>query len=96
VKHRKRLNFAVNSKFRIALVAHEAVPMVPFPMSIEKRIARGLERLQCGEIVATHLGGGKISLECTNQDANERAIAIAATKTVPGVTEVSIENGKLS
>lgn len=69
--------------------------MEPFPMSIEKRITRGLERLDCHGIHVTHHGGGKIRLACNDKDANERALAIAATKTVPGVTEVSFMNGKL-
>lgn len=96
MKHRKRLNFAVHSKFHIALVACEAILMEPFPISIEKRIARGLERLQCRGMLVTHLGGGKITLVCTNKDPNECALAIAATKTVPGVAEVKIQNGKPS
>tara|TARA_R100000365_G_C2733888_1_gene63583 strand:- start:312 stop:602 length:291 start_codon:yes stop_codon:yes gene_type:complete len=96
VEHRKRLNFVVNSKFHIALVACEAVSMEPFPISIEKRIRRGLQRLNFHGIYATHLGAGKITLVCTNKDANERALAVAAAKTVPGVTEVSIQNGKPS
>lgn len=67
--------------------------MEPFPMSIEKRITRGLQRLDCNDIQVTHHGGGKITLACSEKDANERALAIAATKTVPGVTEVSDPNG---
>ena len=90
------MNFAVSSKFHIALVACEAIFMELFPISIEKRISRGLQRLNCHSIYVTHLGAGKITLVCTNKDANERALAIAAAKTVPGVTEVSMQNGKPS
>ncbi len=63
-------------------------------MSIEERITRGLTRLDCTGIKVTHHGGGKVALACSDQHANERALVIAATKTVPGVTEVSFQNGK--
>lgn len=63
-------------------------------MSIEERIVRGLTRLDCNGIEVTHHGGGKITLACSDIHVNERALAIAATKTVPGVTDVSFQNGK--
>lgn len=66
----------------------------PFPISIEERITRGLTRLDCTGIEVTQHGGGKVTLSCSDQHANERALAIVATKTVPGVTEVSFQNGK--
>ena len=68
--------------------------MEKFSMSIEKRISRGLGRLNCDGIKVTHRGGGKIMLACSETDANERALVIAATKTTPGVTEVRFQNGK--
>ncbi|TWU39436.1 hypothetical protein Poly41_22600 [Novipirellula artificiosorum] len=63
-------------------------------MSIEKRIIRGLQRLECNDIQVIHHGGGRITLVWSNKSANERALVVAATKTVPGVTEVNVENGK--
>ena len=63
-------------------------------MPIEKRITHGLQRLDCNGIEVTHHGGGKVTLSSEDKHANERALAIAATRTVPGVTEVTFKNGK--
>ncbi len=90
--HQERLNFADASWLHIALVAYEKLLMEPFTISIEQRITRVLQRLDCNGIQVTHHGGGMITLTCTDRNANKSALAIAATKTVPGVTEVSFQN----
>lgn len=70
--------------------------MESFRLSIEIRVTRGLERLGCHDIHVTHDGEGKMTLACSDRDANERALVIAATKTVPGVTDVRFQYGKPS
>ena len=62
-----------------------------FPYPVEQRIERVLRRLDCQDVRAVCLGGGKVALITAEKCVNTRALVMAATKTVPGVTEVSIE-----
>ena len=59
-------------------------------MKIEDRVSRVLQRLECNDVKVAHHGSGRITLVFPSKNANERALVVAASKTVPGVTEVSI------
>lgn len=60
-----------------------------FPFPVEQRIERVLRRLACSDVRVVHHGDGIVSLVSADKRLKNRALAMAAAKTVPGVTEVS-------
>ena len=63
--------------------------MCDSPELIE-RVQQSLRRLGYTQIEAEHLGGGRVRLSGKIRSFDERAIMVAAVRTVSGVTSVTL------
>ncbi|MGC6443301.1 MAG: BON domain-containing protein [Rubripirellula sp.] len=90
------LHFLLNSQSIKPRAIHVNEPSInPHPVSaatsLVDRVLLSLNRLGYYHIQAEDLGGGKVRLSGTIPSHDERAVVVAAARTVAGVTSISLK-----
>lgn len=67
--------------------------MISTDHSIESRVQQSLARIGCNNIDSIRVADGHVTLIGKIDSQDERALAIAVARTVPGVVAVTSERG---